>query len=90
MSALELVTATSASDSTTPKTQTVSCPGGKKALGGGGSIIVSGGPNTDLAIQASQPSGGSPPTVWSVTGVETDAVAANWSVTAFVICATVP
>ena len=42
MSALELVTATSASNGSSPKTQAVSCPGGKKALGGGGSVAWSG------------------------------------------------
>ena len=91
VSALELVTATSASDSNTSKTQTVSCPGVKKALGGGGSVTV--GVSTNLAIQASAPTGGPPPTAptgWSVTGTETDTVGGNWSVTAYVMCATVP
>ena len=88
VSALELVAATSASNGTTPKTQAVSCPGGKNALGGGGSIVSGGIANP--AIQASEPTGGSPPTGWSVTGLATAALPiGNWSVTTYVICATV-
>jgi hypothetical protein len=83
------VTATSASNIISPKTQAVSCPNGKNALGGGGSIVSGGTANP--AIQASEPTGGSPPTGWSVTGLATAALPlGNWSVTAYVICATVP
>ena len=86
VSGLELVTATSATNSTSPKTQVVSCTGGKRVLGGGGGVSGSANP----AIKASQPIGGPPPTGWSVTGVETDVLGlGNWSVTAYVICATV-
>jgi hypothetical protein len=89
VSALELVMATSASNTTTPKIQTVSCPVGKKALGGG--LNVQTGATDRNAIQASRPTGGFPPTGRSVTGVTLfGAVTGNWSLTAYVICATVP
>jgi len=87
VSGLELVTATSASNSTTPKTQTVSCTGVKKALGGGGSISLV---SDQVAIQDSEPTGGSLPTGWTVTAVANDILVPAWTVTASVICATVP
>jgi hypothetical protein len=83
-----VVEATSPSNSG-EKTHAVSCRDGKKALGGGGSIA--GGGTQNSAIQASRPIGGSPPTGWSVTGINTNLLGAgNWSLTAYVICATVP
>jgi hypothetical protein len=83
VSGLTLVTAASVSDSTSPKTQTVACSGTQKALGGGGSVTNGG---SEAVIQSSYPTG-DPPTGWSVTAVETDNTFANWSVTAYVICA---
>jgi hypothetical protein len=80
---LTLVTATSASNSTSPKTQTVACSGTQNALGGGGSVTNGG---SEVVIQSSYPTG-DPPTGWSVTAIETDFTGANWSVTAYVICA---
>jgi len=84
ISGLELVTATSPNDTTSPKTQTVSCPAGKRALGGGGKTSVF----TTFAMD-SFPTG-NPPTGWSVTFYRTTSVPADpFSVTAYVICATV-
>jgi hypothetical protein len=80
---LTLVTATSATNSTSPKTQTVACSGTQNALGGGGSVTNGG---SEVAIQSSYPTV-DPPTGWSVTAVEVDSTFANWSVTAYVICA---
>jgi hypothetical protein len=85
VSALEVVTAASGTTVVNPKTETVSCPAGKHALGGGGSLASSLGANA--VMTASQPTG-SPPTGWSVTGI--NLLIGTWSVTAYVICATVP
>lgn len=79
--------ATSVSDSN-DKTQSVSCPSGKIATGGGWSVSLS---NGKLSETASKPIGGSPstaPTGWTVTVVEDGNVNAQWSVTGYVVCAT--
>ena len=86
ISGLEVLSAPSGSNSTSPKTQGTSCSGTQKALGGGG-FVTNGG--SDVAIQSSYPIGGNPPTGWMVTAVETDDTFGSWSVTAYVICATV-
>jgi hypothetical protein len=84
VSGLSLLTATSAYDSTSPKTITVNCDGvNQRALGGGGSINNA---NNKLIIQSSIPAG-NPPTGWSVTVMEASSTNADWSVTAYVICA---
>lgn len=70
----------SANDTTQVKTQTVSCSEGKKALGGGG-FTDSGG-----AIMNSFPTN-NPPTGWSVTAYR--GVSGSYSLTTYVICATV-
>jgi hypothetical protein len=61
------------------KTVTATCGAGDVVLGGG--HILSG--SVNLAAQSSYPSSS---TVWSVTGVETDNVGGNWTVTAYAIC----
>ena len=53
-------------------------------IGGGGDIGLA---NADLAIQASRPTGAN--TAWQVRASETDAVAANWSLSAYALCANV-
>ena len=77
------MTAVSPSNSTSPKTISVSCPGTKRALGGGGDTTS----NADLAVQLSGPLAGG--TGWQVRASETDAVAAVWTVSVFAVCATV-
>jgi len=84
LSGLTLVTATSASNSSSPKTQTVSCVPSQHALGGGASITGGG---NNIAIQESFPTG-DPPTGWSATAFEAIGTPASWSITAYVICAT--
>ena len=63
----------------------VSCPAGKKALGGGAQTNTAavGGP----MIQKSRPFDNG--TGWEATGVEAAAFAGNWTVTAWAICAKV-
>jgi hypothetical protein len=75
-------TATSASNSTTPKTVTASCNAGEGVLGGGGLVTNPGG---SVSIVGNYPSSA---TAWTVDAIETDNYNANWSITAYAICAT--
>lgn len=53
-------------------------------LGGGADIGLA---NADLALQQSGPMSGG--TGWQARASETDAVAANWTLTVYAVCATV-
>jgi hypothetical protein len=79
----EIVSGASASGSGTVQGANVSCPAGKKAIGGGATTSVGavGGP----MVQKSRPfdNGGG----WEATGVEASAYAGNWVTTAWAICA---
>jgi hypothetical protein len=72
----------SASNSTTPKTVTVDCPGGRKVLSGGHSYT------TGTASVAVSQSEATDDDTWTVTAEELDGFAGNWSVQAFAVCAT--
>jgi hypothetical protein len=84
VSGLTLVTAESGSNSNTVKSQSVSCPSGKRLLGGGASVNTT---SNSLAITRSSPSGDLK--TWTAEAQETAAFAGNWRVTAYAICATV-
>jgi hypothetical protein len=84
LSGYQFVTAASATNSTSPKTVTATCPAGKTTIGGGGEV---GPADADLAIQASVPTDAN--TAWQVRAIETDPVAANWSLSAYALCANV-
>src|SRR4051794_16201776 len=78
---LTIVSNTSANNPTSPKPITATCPPGKSVLGSGAQITGGGG---DVVIDDLVPSAN---TVF-VTAYENHAgVAANWSVTAYAICA---
>jgi hypothetical protein len=72
-------TAISASTSA-DKTQTVSCNGADRALGGGGDASLN-----DIYLSDSIPTAGG--TGWSVTAAEDDNIGPSWTVTAYVVCA---
>jgi hypothetical protein len=79
-----LVSNSSPSDSDSPKTAQVTCPEGKKALGGGGSV----GGAAGLALAVSRPF--SPQgNGWVATGREIVATGSSWSVGVYAICGTV-
>ncbi|HEX6701462.1 MAG TPA: hypothetical protein VF101_12100 [Gaiellaceae bacterium] len=80
----QLVTADSATSSNTVKSQSVSCPSGKKVLGGGGAVNTT---SNSLAITRSSPS--SDLRTWTAEAQETAAFAGNWRVTVYAVCATV-
>jgi hypothetical protein len=84
ISGLQLVTADSGANSNTVKSQSVSCPSGKKVLGGGASVSTT---SNTLAITRSSPA--SDLSGWSAEAQETAAFAGNWRVSVYAICATV-
>ena len=63
-------------------TETVTCPVGKLALGGGARVD---GADGLTILTESRPAGGSPPTGWTASA-ETTASAPGWSLTVHVIC----
>jgi hypothetical protein len=85
VSGLMLVSAVSASDSSTLKSVLATCPAGKKIVAGGGSAWVAGGisPPAEVALVASFPTAGS----WRATAQEVNAYAAVWYLRAHVVCA---
>lgn len=89
---LEVVTVTSVANSNTSKTVTASCPGAKRAIGGGASLAGSGGSLSQrVALFQSQPvlNGSGLPVGWVAGGEETTDTSSNWTVSAYAVCATV-
>ena len=80
---LQVPGAASASNSTSPKTVTATCTGGRVVVGGGG--VTNGA--TQVALTQSQPTSS---TVWSVTATEISSTNTNWTVQAFAICMNAP
>jgi hypothetical protein len=67
------------------KTVSVSCPSGKKVIGGGESISGDGANKTSVTESFPEAGLGS----WTVTAVETVATTATWKLTVYALCATV-
>jgi hypothetical protein len=84
VSAEQLVTSDTSTNSNTVKSQTVSCPSGKKVLGGGAAVNTS---SNSLAITRSGPSVDL--SAWSAEAQETSAFAGNWRLTVYAVCAKV-
>jgi hypothetical protein len=83
--ALQLISGSGASNSTSPKTQQQDCPSGKRAVGGGAVLT---GTITNTFLTTSRPT--DPGTGWTATGREsTGGNAGNWAVQTWVVCATV-
>jgi hypothetical protein len=95
VSGLQLVFATSAVDSKSPKSANAICPAGKRVIGSGGNHAggVSGSdPNglTDVVIDQIQPSDeNTVPGNVLVSAFEEEPTGASWAVTAFALCANV-
>ena len=71
-----------ASNNTTPKTATATCPGATSALGGGYTVT---GATDSVIVFDSHPTSGA---VWSVSGVRTGGgPAPTWALQAYVVCA---
>lgn len=78
----QVVTTTSAADSSTSKSITATCPAGTQALGGGGQLNGA----TGIALWESRPQG---PNAWRASGHEIVATGLNWSLLTYVVCARV-
>ena len=81
VSGLERVESTSAVNSLTTKTQTTTCPTGKRLLGGGVRLNPA---LAQLAVQQSYPDNDN---IYRATVREITATAATWSITVFAVCA---
>ena len=81
VSAVQIVTADSADNSVPFKPIDVTCPGGKKVLGGGARLFGAGG---DVAIDESYPTDAS---TWHAVGYEVIGTALSWHISAYAICA---
>ena len=79
---LRVAGAVSASNSTTPKTVTADCTGGRKVLGGGYAFTAG---TSGLVARESRAADDD---TWTVTVEEVDGVGGAWSVQAFAVCAT--
>ena len=80
VSGIERVEFTSAINSTASKTSTVTCPAGKRLLGGGGRL------NPVLPQVALQQSFPDNDNVYRTSAREIVATGANWSLTVFAVC----
>jgi hypothetical protein len=84
-SALQLISGSGASNSSSPKSQQQDCPAGKRAIGGG-AVITGSATNTFLSTSRPTDAG----TGWIATGREsTGGNAGSWAVQTWVVCATV-
>jgi len=81
LSGVEIVHASTAANSSSPKQTSVSCPGSKKVIGGGARIYDA---NAEAALDESYPSAGS---TWYGTAYEIVPTAANWHLEVYAICA---
>ena len=84
---LEVVQSISANDSANSKSQTASCPAGKRLLAGGASL--SGSILGSVALYRSAPVsvGG---TQWTAGASEMNANPSNWRLAAYAVCAAIP
>ena len=84
VSALEIVTLASASDSSTPKTAIATCPAGKKLVAGGARATGTGA--VEVAVSESYPASA---TQWTGLAREINAVGSTWMLTTYALCAIV-
>lgn len=81
LSGVEIVEAATVFDSSNTKEEEVSCPAGKRVLGGG--AAVEGPAFTSVAIDLNQPASN---TSWAAAAHEHDATAESWELQVYAIC----
>ncbi len=86
VSGLEIVTLATASDSSSPKTATVSCPAGKRVVAGGARATGAGAAANDVTVSESYPAS---ITQWTALAREGDAIGTPWTLTTYALCAVV-
>jgi hypothetical protein len=82
LSALEIVSAVTATDSSSPKSVTVTCAAGKRVVGGGARATGAGA--GEVGVTEAYPSN---PTQWVVLARELDPIGTSWTLTAYAFCA---
>jgi hypothetical protein len=90
VSGLERVTDTTANDSNSPKSITVTCPAGKKVVGTGFDIngaVTGVSPNAIKSVAIDQVTVPSHLGYATFSGYEQDATALNWTLTGYALCA---
>jgi hypothetical protein len=87
LSGLQVISVSSASDSTSPKNVTAPCTGGKVAIGGGAEIVSGNGSGSNVAsiIRSSQSSD----MAWAASASEFFVTSNAWALKTTVICANV-
>ena len=78
----------SASDSTTPKSATVTCPEGTEAIAGGATLFGVNSAFASLALSESAPAPNDDRT-WAVSVIEANDTTAQWGIDPYAICAEV-
>ena len=81
LAGVEIVTAETANSSNSPQQVDVTCPEGKRLVGGGAKVH---GANAEAALDESYPLDA---TKWHATAYELNATAGNWHLVGFAICA---
>jgi hypothetical protein len=79
---LEIITAATATDSSSPKSATVTCPAGKRVIGGGARATGAGA--GEVAVTEAYPSSANQ---WSTLARELDMIGTSWTLTAYAFCA---
>lgn len=82
LTALEIASAATAQDSSTPKTATVNCPAGKRVVGGGARVTGAGA--TEVAVSEAFPNS---PTQWVTLAREVNPTGSSWTLAAYAFCA---
>jgi hypothetical protein len=82
VSAVERIESTSANNSVSSKTATITCPAGKRLLGGGARLNPA---LPQVALQASFPDNDN---IYRATAREIVGTGSSWSLTVFAVCAT--
>lgn len=82
LSGLELVTASSATDSSSPKVVLVNCPAGKRAIGG--AFAATGAGAAEVTVTESWPSGTGQ---WTVRALEANTTNNSWKLAGWAFCA---
>lgn len=82
LTALEVATAATAQDSSSPKTATVNCPAGKRVVGGGARVTGAGA--SEVAVSEAYPSSAAQ---WVTLAREVNTTGSSWTLAAYAFCA---
>lgn len=83
LSGYQVVTNTTATDSSTPKSVTATCPSGKVAISGGARLNT----GAPVAVQADYPGSS---TAWVAVAREMSATGSSWALSAYAVCINQP